>query len=235
MRNYSFHILILLIALSFTSFSQKQKYYFGIQYKPILAIEALGVKDIESTNGDLSATYSGKYGSSFGMFFRRNYTRALAIETGINFVKRNYSIETDVISDNMATGIDFGVVSYEIPIQGLVYVRLGKRLYANVATGFSFNWVASDLFTLGENRRFNQFSAKTRTMNFAYLANVGMEYRTKKKGFFYLGFSMHRPFHTLLMSYVEYNNLMGPTQKTFADLDGNFITLDLRYIFKDSK
>jgi hypothetical protein len=57
-----------------------------------------------------------------------------------------------------------------------------------------------------------------------------MEYRTKEKGHYYFGTSLHRPWEAIGRVFPEYNEF-NKDQEFSLDLLGNFVTIDFRYFF----
>ena len=76
-------------------------------------------------------------------------------------------------------------------------------------------------------------------MQAAFIANLGVEYRTKEKGIFYFGASFHRPWKNTARSFPEYDdgtnsfNTEAPSAEDskYLDISGNYFTLDIRYFF----
>jgi len=165
-------------------------------------------------------------GYSAGMVLRRGYTKQLSMETGINFTKRNFSLS---ITDTTFTGKSgFTIIGYEIPIQGMVFLRLAERIYMNTALGLSMDMYASNIYT--HDTYFRHFSKRHSIFQFAALANLGFEYRTKKSGYFYLGSSFHLPFSYFYTSSIIYESKQEIGR---LKLSGTFLTLDLRYYFHE--
>ena len=71
------------------------------------------------------------------------------------------------------------------------------------------------------------------------LANLGMEYRTQQKGDYYIGASLHLPWSEIGRIYPKYedenNNFNNQNfdERFFLEITGTFVTLDLRYFFKE--
>ena len=125
--------------------------------------------------------------------------------------------------------------SYKLPIQLLAYVQTSEYWYVNVAFGISYNVLASDIFSYGEESEnyFQNTYRKNRGYQ-ALLANIGMEYRTEEKGRYYFGTSMHRPWKAIGRVFPEYDdkiNIFNKEKEFSLDLPGNFVTLDFRYFF----
>ena len=221
----------LIICLSTNSIAQQGITTIGIQVKPIIPISYFGAGPISvSIEDTASIEVSSKLGYCFGMVIRHGFTKSFSIETGINYTERNYDLIGSSNFENSQDNADFGFVSYEIPVQGLIYIRLDKQLYMNASVGLGINFYASDVASKGENFFIDHYSERARWINFSFHSNLGLEYRTKEKGYFYLGASLNTPFNeitaTRLKYYYENNNSVN-FDPVF--LNGNYLTLDLRY------
>ena len=225
-------ILFLLFIGFSVSYSQKSKTTFGIQYKPILPVKLLNVSDLVIDENGFDATISPILGHNFGGLIRWEFTEKLSMESGLSYIRRNFRMDA-TLDDTLKGSLEYGVVNYEIPFQALFYVRLGKRYFMNVASGFSMNFRASDVGSSTENRNFSQITL-VQHINLAYIANIGFEYRTKESGYFYLGASLTtllRPLGRIEIRSLDDNNF----KNVFGELSGNYISVDLRYFFNDKK
>lgn len=236
------NILFLVLIMSFFDLNgQNNKTTFGLQYKPIIPAKYFNSSEINKNSDNYNFKLLPKYSNSFGMILRHKINKTFSIESGLNYIQRNYTL-----SMNNNIGIEdltaFGIRSYELPVQFLTYVRTSNFWYLNVAFGISHNVLASDIFSNGEKG--NSYLQKTYRKNGGYralLANIGMEYRTQEKGHYYIGVSLHRPWAEISRSYPEYddgnieNNFNNDnfTDKFFIELTGNFITIDFRYFFAE--
>lgn len=209
----------------------------GFQFRPILSSKFLGAGEISTTDRIFTSTIKPRLGYSFGMVIRRGITKTISIETGINYFKRNFFLIGRDDSLKLEDTHSFGMVTYEIPVQGLIYVRLGQRFYMNNSLGVSLNWFASDVASLsGTNQNIGQRTYMNRgrgLFNPALLANVGFEYRTRKAGFFYLGASLDRPFFPVATTVVSYDLPGAVDYKTVTPLTAATLTLDIRYFFHE--
>ena len=61
-------------------------------------------------------------------------------------------------------------------------------------------------------------------------ANLGFEYRTEKKGFFYLGGSARIPISNLFWLIADYR-YEGHYQRLVGGVDGSFLSIDFKYFF----
>jgi hypothetical protein len=239
---YLFLIFVSCI-LHLTGYSQKKTakqkslndYNFGIQVKPILPVNYFGMEPIRLEDTLVGIDIKTRPSYSMGMVLRRNFTDLLSFETGINYVRRNYSIATQEFVRDTTDFSSFGVVAYEIPLQLLVYIRLTKEWYMNVSSGFSLNFFASDVQSSGVNSLIQHVSLRNYWSFPSFLTNIGVEWRTKDKGGFYLGASLNTPFRDFLLMKINYyyqNNIYKPYSTA---IPGNYFTVDLRYFFPPGK
>ncbi len=223
---FALFLLPLGLGIPNTSFSQQNIFTAGFQYKPILASSFLstGIKTISQNGIDFSV--SQKFGYCTGMVLRRGLTKRFSLETGINYVKRNYALE---ITDTTFTGkSNFTIIGYEIPLQGLIFIQLGEKLFMNASAGLSWDMYPSNIATAGPY--FKHHSTRHSLFQSAVLANIGYEYRTAKSGYFYLGASYHLPFTYFFQSAINYT----PKNEIVSmKLRGNYLTLDFRYFFHE--
>lgn len=239
-------LLLFLFFSTITNAQEKDNFLFGIQIKPIIPNSYFNANGISQNFYSKDSTlYSfdlkPRVGQSMGMGIRKNITNVISFETGINFIQRKYKlqVESDVISDYS----NFTIRSYEIPIQLLSYIRISNQWYLNGSFGISYNVFSSNVGSQGEkNPFFYQNTIRRKKGQSAFIANLGSEYRTKTRGYFYFGLSLHRPFNSIVRIYPEYDdtineyNVIAPSQNSdFLELNGNFLTLDIKYFFRNMK
>ena len=240
-------IFILFFYFAFNAKSQDSKTTFGLQYKPIIPAAYFNAADISKsytiTRDMYTSIYdfnlSPKYSNSFGMVIRHQINKTFSVESGLNYTQRNFKLSIINSDINLADFTAFGMRSYEFPIQLLTYVRASENWYLNIAFGISHNVLASDIFSYGEEKN-NFFFQNTYRKSGGYsalLANVGMEYRTESKGYYYFGTSLHRPWQEIGRIYPEYrpNNyqIFVWDEEFNIDMLGNFVTIDCRYFFAE--
>lgn len=215
-----------------TGKTQEQLLTIGLQYKPVLASRFLGAGPVEGDTSLFSVSIKPVWGHSFGMIMRRGFTKLFSLETGINLIRRNYRMTCSDTDSGFTDVSEFGIVAYEIPVQGLIYIQLGEKFFMNTAFGGSLNAFASDVSSAGTDRRFSQLSlTTTQWFSIALTANIGFEYRTPKSGFFYLGASLHRPLREIAHTEVKYEKNNFETYRVPLELSGSFLTVDFRYFF----
>lgn len=237
--NFCFPVLTLLFfcTFSFRPISAQPKVVtMGLQFKPLVPSRFFRSGEIDFGQGDIRYSISPKISFSGGMVIRRGFTKNFSLETGINYVKRNFDLVVENEAASFSTEKNFSIVGYEIPTLGLIYIRLGEQMFMNAAFGISLDFFPSDV---GTNEYYFEYDVQVQHVSVrnhnrwvqpALLANLGYEYRTRKKGYFYFGSSFHRPFTYSYQSNVKYINGLF-TEKAAAEISGNYLTFDLRYFF----
>jgi len=201
----------------------------GFQVKPIFRGEFFSARDIEKTQDSVNFIVATRLGYSAGMVVRKDITKTISFETGINYVKRVYNLS---ITDSSFIGESkFRIIGYEIPLLALIYIRIGEKIYMDNALGFSIDLFPSDVITSASY--FKHFSRRTSFIIPALLANLGWEYRTDKSGFFYIGASYHRPFSKIMSTKIRYerDNKIAEIE---TKLTGGYLTIDFRYFFPEA-
>ncbi len=201
----------------------------GFQFKPIFSSSFFRTGPVDETINGVDFHLDQRSGFCLGMVVRKGITNTISFETGINLVKRNFGLSVTVPDSAVDESSTYSITSYEVPLQGLVFIQLSDRIFMDVALGFSLDFYPNDFKTYGDN--YVHFSAREKWVSTALLANIGWEYRTEKSGFIYLGASFHRPFDFIYYSYILYPNDMLPTAEFQTQIQGNYLTFDIRYFF----
>jgi len=231
-------IFILFFCFTFNVKSQNSKTTFGLQYKPIIPATYFNAADLSKSSASYNFNLSPKYSNSFGMAIRHQINKTFSVESGLNYTQRNFKLSITNSTINLADFTAFGMRSYEFPIQLLTYVRASENWYLNIAFGISHNVLASNIFSYGEEKN-DFFFQNTYRKNGGYsalLANIGLEYRTESKGYYYFGASLHRPWKAIGRIYPEYDdktNIFNKNKEFYFDMLGNFVTIDFRYFFAE--
>ena len=226
--------LVILLMGNF-SIAQKGTTSFGLQLKPIVPVSYFQAGPLNLSDTIVDIEIKQKLGYSMGMIIRHNITNLISFETGINYVRRNYAIAAISKIGTLNDQLEFGFVNYEIPLQALVYVQLSKRIYMNVSSGIGLNAYPSHVISSGENLLLEQLSLRGRIIGLSYLANIGFEYKTEEKGNFYLGASLVTPLSPITETKIKYEYQNATFSEFTAFLNGNYITIDLRYFFPAEK
>jgi len=228
----------------------------GIQFRPIFPMAFLKTGNQQVQNEEYSVLVSPKFGFSAGMTVRYTLNKRFALETGLNFVQRNYNltIERNATDTSLAylSKTNFTIIGYEHPVKLLVFVRLSEKLYMNAAAGLQFTFFPSDIFTTDEgandfDRYFKHSALRSgidgnfRTGGDSFVqagatVNLGWEYRTKKSGAIYFGATYHVPFSPIYQSKFEYTDETNPipveSRVQGIELNGSYLTFDVRYFFQ---
>ncbi len=211
---------------------------FGIQLKPIIPAEFIGTGPEVIETEDFSVRMTPKTGVNFGMIVRKGITKNLTFETGINLIQRNYELKFMHSLLPKSQLLRFRLIGYELPLQGVVYVRLGKKIYMNASGGFSIDFYPSNVQSFNFLRKdtnvfeYNQTTFRTRWVQLSLLANYGFEYRSEKSGYFYIGTTFHRPFEAIGVTEASLS-VNSDTFKLEKNLSGTYLTADFRYYFMD--
>ena len=231
-------ILSILLLSSTILVSQESKTTFGLQYKPIIPVSFFDASNMEGNSKGYFFDLKPKYSYSMGMVLRYKINHTFSVESGLNYIQRNFKLgilKDDSISIDDFT--EFGMRTYELPLQLLAYVQIKKDWFVNTAFGFSYNTLASNVFSKGKkDENFYQKTYRRQGGYIALLANVGFEYHTHEKGNYYFGASLHRPFKEIARVYPSYNEFnYGGIDSDFFYLEmlGNFISIDFRYFFAE--
>jgi hypothetical protein len=169
-------------------------------------------------------------GYSYGMVVRTGVTKKIFLETGINYVRRNYLFTLDDQDSSFSTSSAFGIVEYEIPVSVLVYIRLSDNIYMNNSAGLSLNMFKKSVIEPKDNLIY-VFERSTWIIP-GLVANVGWEYRTPYVGSFYLGASYQFPFSKVITMHADYYKNVGVESMT-TKIGLAFLTLDFKYFFAD--
>jgi hypothetical protein len=224
-----FFFLFFILSYSTILFAQKNIVTVGIQYKPIFSLKLLNTGEKNTTSNGVTFAVGLDRGFCAGVVVRRGITDTYSLESGINYVKRVYSLKID--AENFTGTSEFRIIGYEIPLSGLIYIKLSETLYMNASLGISVDMFASDIFTSRDYYR--NSSHRAYVFNPGVLGNLGWEYRTESSGYFYLGASYHNPFSAIFYSKLGYyeNNLL--KESVVLPLSGTYLSLDLRYFFHE--
>lgn len=203
----------------------------GIQFKPIVPSVFFRKDGFNTTNDTISLSVTPKNGTSFGMVVRRGISENFSIESGINMITRNYDLSGSVKDTSLIFEDRVKWLSYEIPVQLLVFIRLGEKIYLNAAGGLALNFFPSDVQS--ENADFYLKTRRHHWWSQNLIGNLGFEYRSESSGYFYIGASYLQPFTYMATSQLTYLNT-SPRNNVSGQLRGNYLTLDLRYFFHEN-
>jgi len=228
-------IILLICCLNLISYGQKGVTTFGLQYKPIIPNRFIGTYEQRFDSAQFFSNIKQKLGHSFGGVIRIGLTKNISLETGLNLTYRNFDLNFAIPDSGYVGKEQLRVVSYEVPISCLIYIQLSKQFFINTSLGSSLILFPSSVhkqvpITVGEY--FLQEGAYRHKIQGALLANVGFEYRTKEKGYFYFGTSYHLPYIPI-MSFAMAYQYPGGNIVARDNVRGSYLTIDLRYFFHE--
>jgi len=207
----------------------KEKNAFGIQIKPIIPNSIFRIVTEEIDKDGINYSVTPNNGYSFGATIRFGLTPHFALQTDINYIKRNYTFSINDSTFN--TNLGLRVISYEIPVLATYFIRLSKNIYMGPTVGPSFQFLPTNLYSNNDNVK--QHSLKTNWLSTSLLVNIGFEWRTETAGYFYFGptYQMYsKPMFTTGIFYKGYNNVNNPPD-VIMKLKGDYFGLIFRYVF----
>jgi len=224
--------------LSGYAHAQERVTTVGIQFKPMFSNSFFGVSAYQSSNEQFSTNIQPKFGMNMGMVIRKGITKNWSFETGICFVQRNFSARVKPMNLSDSLVMTYRMIAYEIPLQALVFVKLGEHLYMNASGGCSLDFYPSNVESYAtavqDTNRFDVIQKTWRRswIQPALIANYGFEWRTKSKGSIYAGVTYHRPFQRLGTVELLMEENSKPS-RDYIQIKGSYLTFDLKYFFHE--
>jgi len=207
--------------------------YFGIQLKPIFPFGLIEPTDYSLGKDGLETRISQKYAFAVGGMIRKQITSLFGIETGINYIQRQYNLGASIPDSSISIAGDMTFVQYEIPINGLISIKLSDAFFMTSSMGASIYYKPSDSHDLthsNERHYFLFYADRKNKFALGVNANLGFEYRTKKSGTFYLGGSASIPIQPLF-EFELLHQYDANLTSIFSDIDGAFISMEIKYFF----
>ena len=228
------------------SFTMRGQITGGLEFKRLMNLNLVHLDSTTTTDVDnrFNSTWQLSGGYGFGMSVRLQLTEMWNMESGISYTARKINYRLKDLKTDFTDDLDFKMVSYEIPLKGLVYLRLGENFYADVALGISADFYASNVEAVQNvgtdtsSISYRTIGSKNSWIQMAAIGSLGFEYRTEESGFFYIGASYHASFSPIMsvgtLYYPE-----GPNQQYYSSyigsLDGAYFSIDLRYYLMPKK
>lgn len=211
--------------------------YFGVQVRTIIPSTFVSDPSTVVSKEGMKSTITQTPGYSFGGVVRVGITELIALETGINFNQRYFSINGSLADSGIFVTNSLGFIQYDIPINGLFYIKLSKKWYANASLGIAAGFKPTNIATLNNisgSKFFYHTGVVDKKASLDLNGNIGVEFRTKKKGFFYLGTTVRLPTKPLFIYVATYKN-QGYKVTQYGDVSGAYIGVDFRYFFRNVK
>ena len=228
-RRFSILLGVILLSLSllpYSSIAQDDPMVVGFQFRPIFKNKFFNSGNADLIQNDVNFTIEPTLGFSWGMVVRMPLANKVSVESGINYMKRNYAFGVTDLDSTFSTTANFAIVEYEIPVSAMIHIRLGERFYMNNSAGVSLNMFKRSEVEFIDNISYT-FNRKS-WMNFALIANIGWEYRTENSGYFYLGSSYQLPFTRVIVMKAVYDKNIG-IEELETEMNLGFFTIDLKY------
>jgi len=227
----------------FISLSARAQYgvtTLGIELKPIIPSDLFAVTNQPLLYNNNRNTFTKTFtiqpqlGYSGGATIRIGLSKLWTVESGIYYSTREYRSHLYDDSSKISVSDKFKFENYEMPFLGLIYVRLSKDIYLNNAFGVALDFFPYDIET-PNNGYYSTRIAREYWVLPALMANVGAEYRTKDKGYFYFGFLYHRML--LPMGHVGFffNDTNGAPEFVAEEIQGHYFAVDLKYFFPNNR
>jgi hypothetical protein len=218
-------------------YDKKDKYasYFGIVAAPVIPTNFLGTKTtvFSDPTGQMTTTFDQKTGFTFGGVVRIGLTKRFSIETGLSQIRRTYEVTHSIPDSSVYAQKKFSLVSYDIPLNGLVYIQATENTFMSAALGVSVSHYPSDIQdTIRYSNDFGlvQQGRRTERTYFSLNAGIGYEWRTEKAGTFYIGGSAKVPFKPIMFGFGILTRYSSSNKlAAYAPVDGNFLSVELRY------
>ena len=232
---------ILFICISCLCYSQSNRVpsYFGVHYQSVIPNNLTGQKTLLLNKESFSSEITQKMGYSMGATVRFGITELIAFETGINFTKRNFNINMELLDSNLFVSGAPSFIEYNIPLNCLIYIKMNNEWYANASLGVAVVYKPS---SIGEQINpegmhsfiYDGYVDFRKKIGADFNANAGFEYRTKSSGFFYLGGSVRIPFAPLFIMLTKYQ-YQGYDLTTLDEVNGSYFSIDLKYFFPNMR
>ena len=234
LKPYLFILLIFAVTLAKAQNPKRTlPSYFGFQLRPVFPTNFIGASETTLSKSGFFTTISQRMGYSFGGTVRIGLTKLIALETGINFTERNYDLDITVPDSNVSVADEMSFIEYDVPLNGLVYIKLSEKWYMNASLGAIVTFKPTNVGVFNSPGGFHTFTHTGLTRGKVGIdanANVGFELRTKRKGFFYLGGSARVPFQPVFDLVADYQ-WQGDIVRVIEEVDGLFLSLDFKYFF----
>jgi hypothetical protein len=233
-------LILTLLFLCSNSYSQKLPSnkmisYFGVHFRPIFSSNFIGSQTSTKTVEGFTSTITQRPGHNFGGTIRLGITKLISLETGLNYTHRNFNLEMSLPDSNLFHTNSISFISYDIPLNGLIYVQLGQKVYMNASLGLAASFAASGVTkktVTGTDNYFSHNGYANGRLSFDMNANYGFEFRTKSSGFFYFGGSARVPFKPiLLMAVTMVPKNLSKQINVYQNIDGSYLGLDFKYFF----
>lgn len=235
-------LLMLVVNVSLSSFSQRENEgrfdnYFGLVFSPVIPNNFIGIKTLSvlDTSSIMTTTYNQKWSFQFGAIARFGLSEKFSLETGLISVRRIYDVNVSIPDSSVNRSQKLTYINYDLPINGLFYVRMSDNIYANAFLGVSLVHYPSDVMDsvqLGSGKSIIYSGLRFDRTYFGFNAGIGAEFRTEKAGTFYIG-GAAKVFSKPVVAGVASLKTSGTAEviRTVTAIPGGYFSIDVRYFF----
>jgi hypothetical protein len=211
--------------------------YFGFQVRPLLPTQFIGNPLTEIKQPVFTTSLSQTVGYSIGGNVRAGLSKRIALETGIHYNIRKFDVNMSILDSGIYAKNDLTFITFEIPVNLLVYIQMSKKVFASTALGVAMTFKPTDVGILtlpGGSSIFSHTGFAQRKFVLDFDAHFGVEYRTEKKGFYYIGGAAKIPFSPLFDLIATYK-YQGNKTTYYGVVDGSFLAIEFKYFFHNTR
>ena len=168
----------------------------GIQFSPTMVNNLIEKSNVTLYTDSINYSLVQKTGFVYGMEIRIGIYERFSLHTGINQIRRNFKVDV-YNADTIFSDSSLKFSSYEIPFFVSGYVKIAKNLFLNGNLGMYTEFYPTNIsipHIYGKRYHWAQFSLA---------GGPGLELRTEKNGYFYLGASFKTHFHDMLYMVIN--------------------------------
>lgn len=232
-------ILFVILLNSLIVNGQSNTVNFGFQIEPIIPNKLFRIEEQIYNESGVNFSITPNPGVSYGGVVQFGLNKRFALETGMNYLRRSFTIAVD--DNGFKKDLTFVADNFEVPLSIIYYIRLGEKLYMGHSVGISFQLLPSSLYSRdagdlvmgNEEYELEQISMRRYWVVPAFKGSFGFEYRTEKKGYFFMG-PVYHLFTPLYYSRVNYSRNTTSVKGMKINAIGDYFGLVFRYSFPPS-
>ena len=238
MISFRSHILVLILSLFYVNlFGQGKTLTFSLQVEPLIPSDLIRSNNVKAYVDAVEFSSDPLRGIGYGAGVSYHFHPKLALQTGINYLKRDSKITATELNDFILE-LRYTVDNFEIPLTANYFVRLGEKVYMDGSVGFSFQFLPGELKSRkslqndigGYIYDFSQISWRNYWVMPVFRGGFGFEYRTEKSGSFYIG-PVFRLFSTLYYTQILYMHNDINISNLVIKPAGDYFSIAFKYIF----
>ena len=178
----------------------------GFTLSPLIPIDYFGAGPLLLENNFSNIELSSKIGYQFGMLMINTKSKNITLEWGSLFCRRNFKFkgENNFISSSSSDVGDFGYINYAFPLNALVFIQLSDNMHMNTSLGAELDFYASAVASKSSQNLIHHYSERARWINGSVNASIGVEFRDRDAGIFYIASQVNIPISTILVTHFKY-------------------------------